>query len=181
MDFFRPVRRNTGNVMRLAATVAVLLTAVVWIAGSAPAATQARRVGPIVKIAHGSDWALSGWQSTFGVCLKYTSSSPGVGWPVCGFGHREKGGNGTTFAFVRSLGRKSLVVAAVTPRVSRVKVTVTGRHWVPVHLYRPPRALRTRLRFLRLLLPTGSPTGRPPRWRVVALDRSGKQIGGFRF
>lgn len=153
----------------------------VWISGAAPAATQARRVGPIVKIAHGPEWALSGWRNTFGVCLKYTSSNPDVGWTVCGFGHREKGGHGTTSGSVRNLGRKSLVVAAVNPRVSRVKVTVTGRHWAPVHLYRPPRALKTRLRFLRLLLPNGSPTGPHPRWRIVALDRSGNRIGGFGF
>ena len=168
---------------RLATTIAVLATGVVWITGSAPAATQARRVGPIVKIAHGSEWALSGWQSTFGVCLKYVSSDPAVGKAesVCGFGHREKGGHGAISGSVQNLGRKSLIVAAVSPRASRVKVTVTGRHWAPVHLYRAPRALRTRLRFLRLLLPNGSPTGPHPRWRVVAVDRSGKQIGAFAF
>ena len=165
----------------LAAILVVLGTGVVWITGSAPAATQARRVGPIVKIAHGSQWALSGWQSTFGVCLKYTSPNPGVGWPVCGFGHREKGGNPNTSAFVRSLGRKTLIVAAVSPRVWRVKVTWPGGRSMPVRLYRAPQALQSRLRFLRLVLRDGSPTGSHPRWKVVALDRAGKKIGEFGF
>ena len=166
---------------RLATPVALLVTGVVWVAGSAPAATQARRIGPTVEIARGSGWALSGWQSSFGVCLKYTSSNPGVGWPVCGFGHAEKDGNDATWAFVRSLGDKTLVVAAVGRRVSRVEVTRPGRRSLPVHLHRAPRALRTRLRFLRLVLRDGSPTGPHPRWNVVARDRSGKQIGAFGF
>jgi hypothetical protein len=168
-------------VKHLAITVAVLATGVIWITGAAAGGAQARRVGPIVRIAHGSQWVLRGWQSTYGVCLKVSGSSPGGGWSVCGLGHREKGGNRAISASVRNLGRKSLVLAAVSPRVSRVKVTTNGRHWERVRLYRAPRALKTRLRFLRLLLPNGSPTGAHPRWRVVAVDRSGKQIAGFGF
>lgn len=147
-------------------------------------AAQARRVGPVVTIARGAGWVLRGWRSTYGICVTYRPRPPGAGWPVCGFGRREAyateaGSSGTTGAYVCSLGRKTLIIAAVGRRVSSVKVkphrTALG---APVRLYRPPRALRTRWRFLRLVLPTGSPTGRPPRWRVLALNSSGNYVGG---
>lgn len=166
--------------MRWAVLLAVFMSGVLWMTQVAPAASTARRVGPVVTVAHGPDWILRGWRSTYGVCLAYHAPDSRAGWPVCGFGHPEKGGQGTIGGTVRSLGWKTLIVAAVAPQVARVKVTLRGRHWNPVRLYRPPQRLGTSLRFLRLVLPTGSPTGPPPRWRVVALDRSGKRIGVFR-
>jgi hypothetical protein len=189
-----PEKRSAGTILRdLVRTgermqfvrrpfvaAAVVLACVVWMTQAVPQARAARRIGPVVTVARGTDWSLTGWRSTFGVCLAYHAPDPGGSWPVCGFGHPEKGGSNTMGSFVGSLGRKTLIVAAVAPRVARVKVTVTGQHWKSVRLYRPSSRLGTRLRFLRLVLRTGSTTGPPPRWRIVALDRYGKRIGGVR-
>lgn len=147
-------------------------------------AAQARRIGPIVTVARGPDWVLRGWRSTYGSCVIYRPRYPGVGRPVCGFGHPLDCCNPqvlspeTIEVYVRSLGRKTLIVAAFAPRVSSVKVTVTGRRPLRVHLHRPPRALGMRWRFVRLVVPTGSATGRPP-WRVLALNSAGGRIGRF--
>jgi len=149
----------------------VLLSVAAALAASASAsqaedAGASKRIGPIVTVASGPQWTLRAWQSSAGLCI---SHRPLAGVDVC---HVRLPPRGSLFSFLGNLGNRTLVIGALAPNVSRVEITDKRGHF-STRIYEPPRALKTRLNFFRVLVRTGS----PPKWRIVAYDDEGKRIG----
>lgn len=134
-------------------------------AGQASDAASSKQIGPIVTVASGSDWSLKAWRSTNGLCIAHR---PGGG-DTC---HVQLPRRGSLFAYLRGLGKHTLVIGAVARNVVRVQAKEQDRTF-SIRIYEPPRTLKTRLRFFRVLVRTGS----PPKWRVLAYDAEGKQVG----
>jgi hypothetical protein len=65
-----------------------------------------------------------------------------------------------------------LVIGAIAPVVARLEAKIIG-HGLSIRIWNPPPALRTKLRFFRVVFQTGSAL----RWRLRAYDAHGKQIG----
>jgi hypothetical protein len=127
----------------------------------------AKRIGPIVTVASGSGWTLRAWQSSSGLGISYR---PLAGGDLC---HVRLFHGSSLFSFVRDLGDCTLVIGAVARSVARVGVKDRKGRSLWTRIYEPPRALNTRLRFVRVLVHSGS----PPKWRVIAYDPELKRVG----
>lgn len=147
----------------------VSVTAALAVSASASQAKDtaySKRIGPIVTVASGSHWSLRAWKSTAGLCISYR---PPAGVNVC---HVRLRPQVFLFSFLGNRGKPMLVIGAVAPNVVRVEVNDRRGHF-STRIYKPPRALNTSLRFFHVLVQTGS----PPKWRIVAYDEEGKQVG----
>ena len=122
------------------------------------------RIGPVVTIASGNTWTLRGWRSTAGLCLSYNL----LGGPVC---HVRLSG-GSFFTFGQNGVTETPIVGAVARDVTRV-VKTDRQGTSRLRLYQAPASLRTRLRFFASVVRPG----KPPKWRIVAYDRSGQEVG----
>jgi len=158
------VRRRSGPAVLVVSVAAVL-------AASAPAseaedAGTSKRIGPIVTVASDSHWTLRAWQSTDGLCISYR---PPAGVNGC---HVRLPPRSSLFSFLGSRGKPMLVIGAIAPTVVRVEVKDKRGHF-STRIYKPSRALKTRLNFFRVLVRTGS----PPNWRISAYNEDGKEVG----
>jgi hypothetical protein len=134
-------------------------------------AAPPKRIGPVVTIASGSGWKLTGWRSSAGIALAYRA--PKDSGTMYRIAPRYGTSLSTWLSPTGSLGKWTRVIGVVTPNAARVEVTSSNGRGFTTHLYRAPPSLKTSLRFFRVLVKSGS----PPRWKVQAFDRHGKQIG----
>lgn len=125
-------------------------------------------VGPVVLIASGPAWTLHGWRTSDGLCV----SSHGTRRAFCIPGDALRRGGAMFSCLCRQRGGWTLVVGAVTLHVAEVEAS-DRRGVAAVELYTPPRSLKTRLRFFRSRVSSGS----PPKWRIDALNGSSKIVG----
>ena len=126
-----------------------------------------KRVGPIVTIASGSDWSLTAWRNTDGLCIRYRPTPSGGG--TC---HVQMPPRSSLFAYLRRREHETHVIGVIARNVVRVQVKERGRSY-STRIYEPPQELMTRLRFFRALVRTGSPS----RWQVLAYNKTGQQVG----
>ena len=158
------MRRRSGSAVLLVSVAAVLAASAS--ARQAEDAGTSKRIGPIVTVASGSNWTLRAWRSTNGLCVAYR---PPAGVNVC---HVRLPPHGSLFSLLGNRGKPRLVIGAIAPTVVRVEVKDRRGHF-STRIYKPPRALKTRLNFFRALVRAGS----PPRWQIVAYAEEGRQVG----
>ena len=131
------------------------------------------RLGPLVEVTSGQDWALIAWQSNFGVCLDFaipgnspfgcdfpvrgakpTSDSSGSGPPIHAIAGRVSsgglvGGDGETTIF-----------GVAAHDVAAVRVELENGRMIDAQLYDAPHELQTAVRFFvaRLIVPSTQDT-----------------------
>jgi hypothetical protein len=200
----RPQRSRKRLVLVLVATALVVSGTAVGVGVNllaqqerfhAEAPDDPQRLGPLVEVASGDEWALIAWQSKFGICLDFAipgnspfscgfpvrgakpaTDSSGTGLPihaVAGFfsGGSLVGGDGRTTIF-----------GVAAPEVAAVKVELGDGRLVDARLYDAPPELGVELRFfiVRLFLAPHVPISRYEPVRAYnAYDRSGGLIERF--
>lgn len=139
---------------------------------SATGNTVPKRIGPVVTIATGPGWSLTGWRnSAHQVCL--SDRVPRHRWQTVEFCGPSDTMRTSMWTFLPESSSEVLPVGAVTPNVTRMEARAGHGQATAVAILTAPPALKTHLRFFRVLLPKGS----PPLWRVSAYDAHGKQVG----
>ncbi|HEX9380334.1 MAG TPA: hypothetical protein VF891_02465 [Gaiellaceae bacterium] len=149
------------------------------------------RIGPLVEITGGPDWALIGWRSEDGICLDFAipGNSPfGCGFPVRGAKPAtDSSGSGLPthavagfFSGSNLVGGdgKATIFGVAAHEVAAVKVELGDGRVVDAPLYDAPAALGTDVRFfiVRLSLgPLERRSGSPIR-AYSAYDRDGRLI-----
>jgi hypothetical protein len=125
------------------------------------------RIGPLVQVASGDDWALIAWQSKVGICLDFAipGNSPfSCGFPVRGNTRSEESGAGpathSVAGFVSGAGLaggdgKTTIFGVAARDVATVEVELQDGRIVAAPLIDAPPALDAPLRFfiVRLRLP----------------------------
>ncbi len=142
-------------------------------------ADHPERLGPLVEVTSGQDWALIAWQSNFGVCLDFAipgnspfacdfpvrgakpaSDSSGSGPPIHSIAGQVSSGD-----LVGGDG-KTTIFGIVAEEVAAVKLELSDGRLIDAPLYDAPPDLDANVRFyiVRLLLPSGQrEPGEPPR------------------
>lgn len=137
------------------------------------------RIGALVEVASGDDWALIAWQSNFGVCLDFAipgnspfacdfpvrgakpaSDSSGSGPPIHAIAGRVSSGG-----LVGGDG-KTTIFGIAAEDVAAVKLELSDGRVIDAPLYDAPPDLDADVRFyiVRLLLPSGQrEPAEPPR------------------
>lgn len=117
-----------------------------------------QRIGPLVQITSGHDWALIGWRSKDGLCLDFAvpHTSPFFcGLPVRGAGSSSAGAGAPIHAVDGFLSGSNLVgvsdgkatiFGVAAPEVATVKVELADGRLVDTELFDAPAALRTDVR-----------------------------------
>jgi hypothetical protein len=145
----------------------------------ASAPDHPERLGPLVEVTSGQDWALIAWKSNFGVCLDFAipgnspfgcdfpvrgakpaSDSSGSGPPIHAIAGRVSGGS-----LVGGDG-KTTIFGIVAEDVAGVKLELSDGRVIDAPLYDAPPPVDANVRFyiIRLLLPSGQrEPGEPPR------------------
>jgi hypothetical protein len=135
----------------------------------ASAPDDPERLGPLVEVTSGEDWALIAWQSNFGVCLdfaipgnspfacdfpvrgaKRATDSSGSGPPIHAIAGQVSGGG-----LVGGDG-KTTIFGIAAEDVAAVKLALSDGRLVDAPLYDAPPDLDAKVRFyiVRLLLPS---------------------------
>jgi len=154
------------------------------------------RIGPLVEVTSGEDWALIAWRSDVGICLDF--AIPGNSPFACGFPVRgappelHPSGAGPPTHAIASFyiggglaggDDKSTLIGVTVPEVAKVVVELRDGGSVEAPLYDAPDELGVDLRFfiVRVWLPadTGGPSGSPI-LSYDAYDRDGNLIERFR-
>jgi hypothetical protein len=142
-------------------------------------ADHPERLGPLVEVTSGQDWALIAWQSNFGVCLDFAipGNSPfGCDFPVRGAKPAsDSSGSGPPIhaiaGQVSSGGLvggdgKTTIFGIAAKDVAAVKLELSDGRVIDAPLYDAPPGLDANARFyiIRLLLPSDQrEPGEPPR------------------
>lgn len=150
-----------------------------------------QRLGPLVEVASGDEWALIAWKSEAGICLDFAipGNSPfGCGFPVRGAKPATDSGAGPPIhevsGFVSGPGlvggdAKTTIFGVAARDVATVKIELRDGRVVDAPLYDAPPELDEPLRFfiVRLPLPPiriGNPVRNPSPVRAYnAYDRNG--------
>jgi hypothetical protein len=203
----RPRRPRKRLVLALAAVALVALAGTAVGVGVNLLAQQERfhadllddpqRLGPLVEVASGDEWALIAWESKYGICLDFAipGNSPySCGFPVRGQKSATDSGAGPPIhavaGFVSGGGLigsdgKTTIFGVAAPEVAAVKVEVRDGPIVDAPLYEAPPELQEKRRFfiVRLSLPphTAVTKGLPlpmydPLLAFSAYDRDGRLI-----
>jgi hypothetical protein len=119
-----------------------------------------RRLGPLVEIASGDNWALIGWRSEVGICLDFAipGNSPfGCGFPVRGAkAATDATGSGLPTHAVAGFfsggnlvggDGKATIFGVVAHEVSAVTVQLHDGRVVDAPVYDAPPALKSEVRF----------------------------------
>lgn len=150
------------------------------------------RIGPLVQIVSGDEWALIAWRSEDGICLDFAipGNSPfGCGFPVRGAGGRTDAASGPLHAVAGFFSGgnlvggdgKATIFGVAAQSVAAVEVELRDGHVVEAPLYDAPAALRAEVRFFIVRLALGElerARGNPVR-SYSAYDREGKLIERF--
>lgn len=149
------------------------------------------RLGPLVEITSGENWALIAWRSRFGICLDFAipGNSPfGCGFPVRGAKppSDSSGGGAPTHAVAGFVSGGNLVggdgkgtIFGVAAReVVRVDVELSDGRVVAAPLHDAPAELDADVRFfiVRLPLPPQTLRGKSPVRSYSAYGRDGALI-----
>jgi hypothetical protein len=173
----RPPRFRKRLVLALAAVAVVVVAGTAVGVGVNLLAQQERfhaelpddpqRLGPLVEVASGDEWALIAWESKFGICLDFAipGNSPfGCGFPVRGAKPAtDSSGAGPPIHAVAGFfsggslvggDGKATIFGVAAPEVAAVKVELGDGRLVDAQLYDAPPALDVELRFfiVRLFL-----------------------------
>jgi hypothetical protein len=154
-----------------------------------------QRLGPLVEVASGDEWALIAWQSKYGICLDF--AIPGNSPFECGFPVRgakpATDSSGTGLPIHAAAGffsggslvggdGKTTIFGVSAPEVAAVKVELGDGRLVDARLYDAPPELDVELRFFiaRLFLAPHVPISRYEPVRAYnAYDRDGRLIERF--
>lgn len=174
----RPRRARKRLVLALAAAVVLALAGTAVGVGVNLLAQQEefhatepddpQRLGPLVEVASGDDWALIAWQSKVGICLDFAipNNSPfSCLFPIRGNVRSEASGAGppthAVAGFVSDGGLvggdgKTTIFGVAARDVAAVEVELRNGQIVSAPLIDPPAELDTKLRFfiVRLRLPS---------------------------
>jgi hypothetical protein len=202
----RPERHRKRLVLALAAVIVVAFAGTAVGVGVDLLEQQERfhaalpddpqRLGPLVEVASGDEWALIAWQSKFGICLDFAipGNSPfGCGFPVRGAKPAtDSSGAGppvhAVAGFLSGGGLvggdgKTTIFGVAAHEVAAVKVELGDGRVVDATVYDAPPDLDEQLRFfiVRLSLPPHAPvTDTLPAYEPVraysAYDREGTLI-----
>ena len=149
------------------------------------------RLGPLVEIASGENWALIAWRSEAGICVDFAipGNSPyGCGFPVRGAKPpSDASGAGppvhAVAGFVSGAGLvggdgKSTIFGIAAREVAAVRITLRDARVVDAPLYDAPRELEADVRFfvVRLTLPPQTLRGRGQVRAYSAYDAHGELI-----
>lgn len=150
-----------------------------------------QRLGPLVEVASGDDWALIAWKSEIGICLDFAipGNSPfGCGFPVRGAkpATDASGAGPPTHAVAGFFSGGNLVggdgkatIFGVAARdVAAIEVELRDRRVLDARLYDAPPRLGAELRFfiVRLPLPPQRLRGEAPVRAYSAYSRDGSLI-----
>lgn len=155
----------------------------------ADAPDDPERLGPLVEVTSGQDWALIAWQSNFGVCLDF--AIPGNSPFACDFPVRgakpasDSSGSGPPIhaiaGQVSSGGLvggdgKTTIFGVTAEDVAAVKLELRGGRVIDAPLYDAPPDLDANVRFyiIRLLLPSGQ---RAPGEAPLTYGAGGASLG----
>jgi hypothetical protein len=135
-----------------------------------------RRLGPIVEITSGDDWALIAWKSEAGLCLDFAipGNSPfACGFPVHGAARPSTEVSGTdspihsVAGFVSGGGLvggdgKTTIFGVAAPTVASVTIELRDGRVVKAPLYDAPAQFDVNLRFFIIRLSVPPPKGESP-------------------
>jgi hypothetical protein len=153
-----------------------------------------QRIGPLVEVASGDDWALIAWKSTVGICLDFAipGNSPfGCGFPVRGAKPAtDASGAGlpkhAVAGFVSGGGLvggdgKTTIFGVAAHEVAAVKVELRDGRVVDTSLYDSPPGLDAEVGFfiVRLALPPQRFRDEGPVRAYIAYDRDRNLIERF--
>jgi hypothetical protein len=194
----RPRRSRKRLVLALAALALVVASGTAVGVGVNLLAQQERfhaelsddpqRVGPLVEVASGDEWALIAWESKFGICLDF--AIPGNSPFACIFPVRggkpapEASGAGPPIhavaGFVSGGGLlggdgKTTIFGVAAPEVAAVKVELRDGPSVDATLYDAPPELQEERRFFIVRLSL-RPSASDPVRAYSAYDREGALI-----
>lgn len=157
----------------------------------ATAPDDPRRLGPLVEVASGDDWALIAWKSEVGVCLDFAipGNSPfGCGFPVRGAkpATDSSGAGLPTHAVAGTVSGgglvggdgKTTIFGVAAREVAAVRVELRDGRVVNTSLYDAPPDLGVELRIfiVRLPLPPQGLRGEGPVRAFSAYDKNGALI-----
>lgn len=150
-----------------------------------------KRLGPLVEITSGDNWALIGWRSEDGICLDFAipGNSPfGCGFPVRGAKpSTDASGSGLPthavagfFSGSNLLGGdgKATIFGIAAHEVAAVKIELRDGRVISPPVYDAPPTLQTEVRFFVVRLPLGElerRVGNPVR-AYNAYDQTGTLI-----
>jgi hypothetical protein len=127
-----------------------------------------KRLGPLVEITSGDNWALIGWRSEDGICLDFAipGNSPfGCGFPVRGAKpSTDASGSGLPthavagfFSGSNLVGGdgKATIFGVASHEVAGVKIELRDGRVINAPVYDAPPTLQTQVRFFIVRLPLG--------------------------
>jgi hypothetical protein len=153
-----------------------------------------QRIGPLVEITSGSDWALIGWRSKDGICLDFAipGNSPfGCGFPVRGAKPpTDSTGSGLpthAVAGFYSSGNlvggdgKATIFGVAAEEVVSVKLELRDGRIIDAPLYEAPDGLTTNVRFFVVRLELSQLEQLPgnPARAYIAYGANGQVIERF--